>query len=139
MQLLAIEGLAKAPASVAAAEGFEADGLFFVCPFSVLCCCRCGLDPAERRPGRRGVLCGKEGGFDAFEEDLVVDACLGAAAEWHNGVHEVGVLGRPLEALACAHGPAGHAAEVGDVELLGEEGVLGADVVVEGYVWERGD
>ena len=84
-------------------------------------------------------MCGKEGGLDTFEEDLVVDARLGAAAEGDCRVHEVRVLGRPLEALAGAHGPASYAAQVRNVELLGEEGVLGADIVVEGYVGEGGD
>lgn len=68
-----------------------------------------------------------------------MDARLGTAAEGDDGVHEIRVLGRPLEALACAHGPARYAPEMGDVELLGEEGMLGADVVVEGHIWERGD
>ena len=85
------------------------------------------------------MLCGEEGRLDALEEDLVVDARLGAAAERDNGVHKVWVLGRPLEALACTHRPAGYAAEMGNVELLCEEGMLGADIVVESYVWEGGD
>ena len=85
------------------------------------------------------MLGGEQGRLDAFEEDLVVNARLCAAAEGHDGVHEFGVLCRPLEALPSAHGPARHATKVGDVELLGEEGVLGADVVVEGHVGEGGD
>ena len=139
VQLLAIEGLAEAPARVAAAKGLEADRLLFACPLPVLGCRGGGLDAAEGRAGGGGVVGGEEGGLDAFEEDLVVDARLSAAAEGDGRVHEVWVLGRPLEALAGAHGPARHAAQVRDVELLGEEGVLGADVVVEGHVGEGGD
>ena len=85
------------------------------------------------------MLCGQEGGFDAFEEDLVVQRGLCGSAEGDDYVYEVWVLGRPLEALASAHGPAGHHAQVGYFELLGEEGVLGTDVVVEGDVGEGGD
>lgn len=139
VQPLAIEGLAETPSRIATAKGLEPHCLLFIRPLPVLWRRRCGLDASESRAGGRGVLCREESRLDALKEDLVVDAGLGATAEGDNGVHEVGVLGRPLKALACTHRPAGYAAEVGDVELLREEGVLGADVVVEGHVGKRRD
>ena len=139
MQPLAIECLAEAPSCIDAAKRLESDGLFFICPFSVLWCRGCGLDTPKGRACGRGVVCSQQGGLDTLEEDLVVNARLCAAAEGDNGIHEIGVLGRPLEALAATHRPAGYTPEMGDAELLSEEGVLGADVVIEGYVWERGD
>lgn len=65
-----------------------------------------------------------------------MDRGLGAAAEGDDEVHEVRVLGRPLEGLAGAHGPAEDGAGVGDPQVAGDELVLGTDVVVEGYQGE---
>lgn len=82
------------------------------------------------------LLGGQEGALHAFEEDLVVQRGLCAAAEGDADVHERGVLGGPLVGLTGAHGPAQDGAGVGDAQLLGHELVLGADVVVDGAVWE---
>lgn len=53
-------------------------------------------------------------------------------AEGDGYVYHIGVLGDPLVGLARAHGPAYNAVEMGYFEVLGNELVLGADVVVEG-------
>ena len=53
-------------------------------------------------------------------------------AEGDRYVYHIRVLGDPLVGLAGAHGPAYHAVEVGYFEVLSDELVLGADVVVEG-------
>lgn len=134
VQLLAVEGLAEAPAGVAAAEGLQAHRLLFVGPFPG----RVG-GGAQGAAGGGEAFGGEEGGFHALEEDLVVEGGFGGAAEGDGDVHEVRELRGPLEGLAGAHGPAGHHSEVRDVELLGEQLMLGFDVVVEGYVGERID
>ena len=53
-------------------------------------------------------------------------------AERDSQVHHIGILGDPLVGLACAHGPAYHAVEVVYLEMLCDQLVLSADVVVEG-------
>jgi len=49
----------------------------------------------------------------------------------NNAVHKLWKLRRPLETLACAHAPPDDGEGMRDAEVLGEELVLGADVVVE--------
>ncbi len=53
-------------------------------------------------------------------------------AEWDSQVHHIGVLSDPLVRLASAHGPADDAVEVVDLEMLCDQGVLGANVIVDG-------
>ena len=61
-----------------------------------------------------------------------METCACRTAERDGQVHHIGILGDPLVGLACAHGPAYDAVEVGYFEVLCDELVLGADVVVEG-------
>src|SRR5439155_24126283 len=105
VQPLAIEGLAEAPARISTAEGFETNRLFFVCPLSIVHRRGRGLNAAKRGASRGCVLCGEQGRLNTFQEDLVVNACLGAAAEGDISVHKVGILSCPLETLSCAHRP----------------------------------
>lgn len=60
-----------------------------------------------------------------------MQGCLRRAAEWHCNIQEIRVLRCPLIGLAGAHGPAHDGAQVRDAEVLGDELVLGADIVVE--------
>lgn len=128
---LAVEGLAEAPACVGASKGLEADGAFGGGPFLA---CRgrvCCLEAFQGWSSGRESFCREQGDLDALEHRLVVDAGPGGAAEGDDDVDERRVLRGPLEGLSGAHGPAGHEAEVGDVEVLRHQGVLGAHVVVE--------
>ena len=53
-------------------------------------------------------------------------------AEWDGQVHHIGILGDPLVGLARAHGPAYNAIEVVYLEMLCDQVVLSADVIVDG-------
>lgn len=61
---------------------------------------------------------------------------LCGAAEWDDQIHEIWILSGPLVGLACAHGPAEDGAGMRDFQVLSNELVLGADVVIEGYQGE---
>lgn len=90
-----------------------------------------GADTAGRGPlGRQQRRLG------ALEEDLVVRAGFGAAAEGDAQVREAGELRQPLVRLAGAHAPAQHHAGVGHAQAVRHEAVLRRHVVAEGDVRE---
>lgn len=57
--------------------------------------------------------------------------------EGHGEVHEIRVLRRPLVGLAASHGPADNSPQVRNAQVLRDELVLRAHVVVEGAFGER--
>ena len=58
--------------------------------------------------------------------------CACRTAERDGQVYHIGILGDPLEGLARAHGPAYDAVEVFYLEMLCDQVVLSAHVVVDG-------
>jgi hypothetical protein len=135
-QFLAVKGLAEAPARIYASQRLEAS--FARRPREWGARSKRGRRERRRATYPRGRCPdrGVQGGFDAFEKDLVVQGGFCGPAEGRDQVHEVGVLGCPLVRLASAHGPPQDAARVRDAQVFGYEGVLGADVVVEEDVRE---
>ena len=61
-----------------------------------------------------------------------MQTCASRTAEWDGQVHHIGILSDPLVGLARAHGPAYDAVEVVYLEMLCDQVVLSADVVVDG-------
>ena len=109
-----VPGAARQPGAVGAAEGAE----------------------ALRWLGAGAVVgAGAEGGDGAFEEGVVVPARARGAADHDRGAHVAGVHAGPVVGLLAGHGEAEDGVEVGDVQVLGQEGVLGVDAVsvVEGW------
>ena len=61
-----------------------------------------------------------------------MQTCACRTAERDGQIHHIGILSNPLVGLARAHGPAYDAVEVVYLEMLRNEVVLSADVVVDG-------
>lgn len=82
----------------------------------------------------------QERGFGAFEEGPVVGAGAGGAADGDDAGDKSGEHAGPVVGLLGAHGKPNDGVEVGDVQVVGQEVVLGADAVavVEGEGEGRG-
>jgi hypothetical protein len=70
--------------------------------------------------------------LDALEKDEVVPGAFRRAAERGEHIHHVRMERASVERLQRAHRPADHQANVLDTKLLGDEPVLGANVVIGG-------
>lgn len=89
------------------------------------------MDSAISTSCRLNAFDCEQGRLDALEEDLIVKRCLGGGAKRNCDVHEVWVLGCPLEGLSTAHGPTNNGTEVRYTQFLCGKLVLGSNVVIE--------
>lgn len=117
------------PSSITSAESLHTN-LFFLCrPCSI--CLSLDRDTPFTGASRRDLLCSEHGALDSLEKDLIVQGRSRRTAERHNQVHEIRILCGPLETLSCAHGPADYRSQVSDSEVLRDQSMLRADVIVE--------
>ena len=79
-----------------------------------------------------------QGGLGALEEGPIVAAGLGRAADGNRARDEGGEHGGPVVGLLGGHGKADDGVEGGDAQVVGEQGVLGADAVAVVWLGEVG-
>lgn len=138
VQPLPVKRLTEPPPGIHASHRLQPFLLLLGRPIPVLVTFG-GIERLPLADAARGrAFARQQGTLGALEEDLVVQARLGAPAKGDAEVHKVGELREPLVRLAGAHAPPQDGAGVGDAQVLGDEPVLGGDVVLEGDVGERG-
>ena len=89
------------------------------------------FNPSLFRPPTRNPLRSQQRALYTFQENLIMQTRACRTAKRDGQVHHIGVLGDPLVGLARAHGPAYNAVEVVYLEMLCDQVVLSADVVVD--------